>query len=266
MNYQPMYDLALLLARQAGEQIANMRSDLELDFKYDGSELVTQADVAADKLINAGIKAAYPDHDLLSEELGPNNPTDCEHLWIIDPIDGTVNYAHDHDQSAVCIAYYHQGLARAAIVHNPFTQETFAAMRGEGATLNGRPIHCAQKTELKRALVGTGFPYAKDTINKIIARVSAVLPHCADIRRLGSAALDMCWVACGRLDIYYENVKPWDMAAAQLIAREAGATVGHIHPLEEGDNPELTSANLLVASPAFFEPVQQLLRTADNNS
>mgnify|MGYP001214882017 FL=1 len=265
MNYQPMLDLALDLAQRAGDEINRQRSALQINFKYDGSELVTQADVAADHLIAAGIQQAFPDHQLLSEELGPDNPMDCEHLWIIDPIDGTVNYAHGHYNVAVSIAYYHNGEARAAVVHNPFLNETFTALSGAGAWLNGQPIRCSDKDELRRAIVATGFPYQKDTIPQVVARVATVLTHCADIRRLGSAALDMCWVACGRVDAYYENVKPWDFAAAQLIAREAGARFGHIHALPAGQNPQLESRNIMVTAPALFEPLQQLLQAADQS-
>lgn len=263
MNYQVMLDLALQLARSAGDNISQMRSSLQINFKDNGSELVTQADVAADQLICDGIHQAFPHHQLLSEELGPDNPMDCEHLWIIDPIDGTVNYAHGHYNVAVSIAYYHHGQARAAVVHNPFLNETFTALQGQGAWLNGQAIQCSGKTELHRALVATGFPYKKDTVAQVMARLTTVMSNCADMRRLGSAALDMCWVACGRVDAYYENVKPWDFAAAQLIAREAGARFGHIHPLPAGTNPELVSDNIMITTPALFDALQQQLRSAD---
>ncbi len=262
-EYQPMQDLALILASQTGDKIVELRDTLEIDFKCDDTELVTQADVAADKLINSGIGEAFAAHDILSEELGPENNTDCEHLWIIDPIDGTVNYAHGHIQVAVSIAYYHKGDCKVAVVHNPFAGETFTAVAGQGAFLNDQPIKVSGKTALNRALVGTGFPYQKDTIDALIKRATAVLKNCADIRRLGSAALDICWVACGRLDAYYEHVKPWDFAAAQLIAREAGASFGHLYPVPEGENPQIYSRNLLFATPALFEPMKQLLIESD---
>ncbi|WP_221797647.1 inositol monophosphatase family protein [Oceanobacter mangrovi] len=265
-QYQPMLTLALQLARQAGDEIARQRSSLQINFKYDGAELVTQADVAADQLINAGIRASFPDHEILSEELAPENNTDCEHLWIIDPIDGTVNYAHGHPQVAVSIAYYHHGDCKAAVVHNPFARETFHALAGSGAFLNDSPIQCSGKTELHRALIATGFPYQKDSVDELMARVSAVIRNCADIRRLGSAALDICWVACGRMDAYYEHVKPWDFAAAQLIAREAGARFGHIYPIPAGENPQIYSRNILIATPAIYQPLQEVLQQADQQA
>ncbi|MDO6748918.1 inositol monophosphatase family protein, partial [Gilvimarinus sp. 1_MG-2023] len=116
---------------------------------------------------------------------------------------------------------------------------------------------------LNRALIGTGFPYQKDDLDYLIGRFGQVLKHCADLRRVGAAALDMCWVACGRLDGYYENVKIWDCAAAQLIAREAGARLGHIHPLPDSTNPQLVSSNIMIVTPALFEPLQALLRQSD---
>ncbi|MCD8522982.1 MAG: inositol monophosphatase [Saccharospirillaceae bacterium] len=262
ISNQRLYDTALQLARQAGEAISRQRHQLDIQFKQ-GTELVTQADVAADQIIRDGILARFPHHQILSEELSPDHPTDSEHLWIIDPIDGTVNYAHLHPQVAISIAYYHHGEAQVAVVHNPFMGETFSAIHGLGARLNERPIHCAATQDMRRALIATGFPYEKHDIPRLMQRLQAVLTQCADMRRLGSAALDICWVACGRLDGYYETVKPWDFAAAQLIAREAGVQFGHIHPLAEGLNPQLIGENILLAVPALFSPLQQLLQQAD---
>lgn len=262
MHETNVLTLALRLSKKAGDLIVKQRSSLFVSFK-DGVELVTQADVAADKLITTGIRKNYPDHVILSEELNPDQLTDTEHLWIIDPIDGTVNFAHKHPQVAISIAYYHKGKARVAVVHNPFLDETFHAQAGRGARLNDLPIRCADKTELSRALIATGFPYVRNDLPRLMCRLEAVLENCADIRRIGSAALDICWVACGRLDGYYESVKPWDFAAAQLIAREAGAKFGHINNLPDGINPELCGENIIVASPALFDPLRQILQKAD---
>lgn len=265
MAYQEVLKFAKALALDAAQQMAEMRSSLAIEFKH-GTELVTQADLAVDQLINDRISKTFPNHSVLSEELGPGNDTEVEHLWIVDPIDGTVNYAHGHAQSAVSIAYYHKGIAQVGVVANLFAGETFTAIRGGGAFLNDQPIHCSDKQQLNRALVATGFPYEKDNLAPLLARLDKVLHNCADIRRLGAASLDICWVACGRMDIYYESVKPWDFAAAQLIAREAGATVGHIHDLPLGSNPELYSEDLLIATPALFAPMQALLREVDQSS
>jgi len=260
-----MLEFAERCARQAGQLIAGQRHQLTIQFKGSAAEeLVTQADIAADTLICDAIKEQFPEHQILSEELSPGNPTDVTHLWVIDPIDGTVNYAHQHSQVAISIAYFFQGQVSAAVVYNPFSDELFAAEQGQGATLNGQPIRCSDKTELKRALIATGFPYVKDELPLLMRRLNTVLANCADIRRLGSAALDICWVACGRLDGYYESVKPWDFAAAQLIATEAGARFGHIY-VPDG-NPQLEGDNLLISNPALFEPLRQLLLRADQLS
>lgn len=255
--------LALRLSQRAGALIREQRRQLDISFKGGGTELVTQADVAADKLITQGILACYPDHLILSEELNPGQTTDAEHLWIIDPIDGTVNYAHRHPQCAVSIAYYHQGKPVVGVVHNPFLNETFHAIRSKGAFLNDRPIRVSRTDEMHRALIATGFPYTKETLPLLMRRLSAILGQCADVRRLGSAALDICWVATGRLDGYYESVSPWDFAAARLIASEAGAATGHIFDLNEGDNADLVGANLLISTPALFEGLQQILQVAE---
>jgi len=261
MHETNLLTLAMRLATQAGDLIATQRRSLNVSYKGD-TELVTQADVAADKLITEGIRRIYPDHDILSEELNPDQATNSEHLWIIDPIDGTVNFAHHHPQVAVSIAYYHKGKARLGVVHNPFLNETFHAQAGKGARLNDVPIRVSKTTELRRALVATGFPYVREDLPLLMRRLEAVLEQCADIRRLGSAALDICWVACGRLDAYYESVKPWDFAAAQLIAREAGATSGHINDLPPGTNPELCGDDLLITTPELFQAMRKTLQSA----
>ncbi len=264
MHETNILTLALRLAKEAGDLIASQRKSLSLSYK-NGSELVTQADVAADELITAAIRRNYPDHQILSEELTPDALAKAgqqEHLWIVDPIDGTVNFAHNHPQVAVSIAYYHNGKARVGVVHNPFLNETFHAQAGKGARLNDVPIHCSDKTDLGRSIIATGFPYEIDNLALLMRRLEHVLAHCADIRRLGSAALDICWVACGRLDGYYESVKPWDFAAAQLIAREAGACFGHIQALNEEMNPQLCGDNILISAPSLFKPLQALLADA----
>lgn len=261
---QPDKDFILRLAQEAGDVISALRSQLSIDFKG-GHELVTQADVAADQLIRERIQQHFPDHAILSEELAPDTDQQAEHLWVIDPIDGTVNYAHQHPQVAISIAYFHNREAKLAVVHNPFLSETFHAQRGQGALLNDAQIHCAATSEMKRAIVATGFPYQKPDLAQLMQRLSLILGSCADVRRLGSAALDICWVACGRLDAYYETVKPWDSAAARLIALEAGAQCGHIHDIPDGENPELWSKDILVTVPALFDALQALLRKADSD-
>lgn len=254
------------LAVRAGRLIRAHRAESSLEHHFkDGIEIVTQADLAADELIATEISASFPTHRILSEESSPDlgRVQDItEPLWIVDPIDGTVNFAHGLNQSAVSIAYVEGGQLRYGVVYNPFTEELFAAGLGKGATLNGQPIKVAGEERLDRAIIATGFPYVKTGLEPMVRRLAAVLEHCADIRRLGSAALDICFVAAGRLDGYYESLSVWDYAAAQLIAREAGAVYGHFGDIKQGDDPQFVSQDILVTNAALFQPLRTLLREA----
>lgn len=252
------------LARRAGALIAKEREGQALDLSYkDGTELLTSADLQADKLICGEIEKAFPQHNILSEESSPNlkDPAALRRpLWIVDPIDGTVNYAYNMHQVAVSIAYAEGGQVQVGVVCCPFLDETFTARRGAGAWLNGVPIRVSECDQLARALIGTGFPYDAEARVAVVDRLRRVLGHCRDIRRVGSAAADLCWVAMGRLDGFYETLKPWDLAAAVLIAREAGARTGHLGAVE-GDVPEeLYGGGLVVAAPGIYEQLVALLR------
>lgn len=263
-----MLDFIRELARDAGDQIRQWRREGVADStRYkNGDELVTRADIQVEKLITDRIHAAFPAHRMLAEESAPDSvglSRDTGPLWIIDPIDGTVNFAHDHFQVAVSIAFADQGELQAAVVYNPFLDELYEARRGGGARCNGLPIRPSEKKELRRALVATGFPYTKEAMEPLLVRVSHVLRQCADLRRLGSAAMDICWVARGRLDAYYENLSVWDFAGAQLIAREAGACYGHFQPVPDGVSPVFHDRNILVTNPALFEAMRALLQEAD---
>jgi myo-inositol-1(or 4)-monophosphatase len=255
------------LAIEAGGLIQgeSNRGAVGQSFKND-HELVTDADIAADELICREISQMFPKHSIVSEESFPNtNDFDKKStpFWVIDPIDGTVNYAHGHDQSAVSIAYCQGGHVEIGIVYNPFTNEMFSATRGNGAFLNGKAIRVADKRCVRRAIVATGFPYEKSNIEPMIQRVGAILRHCADIRRLGSAALDICWVAAGRLDVYYESLNLWDFAAARLIASEAGAVCGHFSELPQGEDPQFYENDLLITNAHLFPKIKEILQVAD---
>ena len=266
MTLREITDFAENLAREAGELVRREREDntLRTDYKHQ-TELVTHADVMADEFITGAIRKRFPDHRILSEETMPDLSQAEEldtPLWIIDPIDGTVNYAYGHPQVAVSIAYAEKGQVQAGVVHAPFSDETFRATRGEGTTLNGRPTQHSGATEPRQSLFATGFPYTKDNLEPLVNRLNAMIHQCRDLRRIGSAALDICWVACGRLDIYYETVSPWDFAAARLIAKEAGATAGHFGDVPEGYPEDLWGQDLLISAPAVWEPVRKILRSA----
>jgi myo-inositol-1(or 4)-monophosphatase len=265
-NLTTIADFTEELARRAGELIRHERehNTLRTDYKQQ-TELVTHADVMADEMIIGAIREQFPNHRILSEETMPDlsqaNELDTP-LWIIDPIDGTVNYAYGHPQVAVSIAYAEKGRVQVGVVHAPFSQETFRAVLDQGATLNGEAIHHSGATVPRQSLFATGFPYTKDALEPLVNRLNAMIHQCRDLRRIGSAALDICWVACGRLDIYYESVSPWDFAAARLIALESGATAGHFSEVPDGMPVDLWGQDILISAPAIWEPVQQILREA----
>jgi len=266
MTLREITDFAENLAREAGELVRREREEntLRTDYKHQ-TELVTHADVMADEFITGAIRKRFPAHRILSEETMPDLSQAEEldtPLWIIDPIDGTVNYAYGHPQVAVSIAYAEKGQVQAGVVHAPFSGETFRATKGEGTTLNDNPIQHSGATEPRQSLFATGFPYTKDKLEPLINRLNAMIHQCRDLRRIGSAALDICWVACGRLDIYYETVSPWDFAAARLIAKEAGATAGHFGDVPEGYPEDLWGQDLLISAPAVWEPAREILRSA----
>lgn len=250
-------------AKRAGDEIVRARKSGWTSELKDGLEIVTSADIAADGLIRRAIGECTPGAQLLSEE-GERETIDWEKpVWVIDPIDGTVNYAYGHEYVSVCIAYVERGVVQASAVHSPFQRETFTALRDHGSWLNGSRIRPRQSDSLRFSLVATGFPYGKDEIEPILERFCRVMRSCRDVRRLASAALDICWVACGRLDACYETVQPWDIAAASLVAREAGVPRGHFTDLSAdlGDlPPELCGLDYLYATPEIFDALLALLR------
>lgn len=267
MSYQlhEISNFAMDLALRAGELITRERREAQFERRYkSGDELVTSADLKVDELIRKQISRSFPEHAILSEESSPDLTMTALKgpLWVIDPIDGTVNFAYGHSQVAVSIAYVEDGVAQLGIVHAPFQHETFHALRGGPAQLNHRPIQPSDCDQLERALIATGFPYRKDPTGVLKRRVNTVLDHCRDIRRLGSAALDICWVACGRLDGYYETVSPWDMAAARLIAQEAGARCGHLGEVPEGVSDDLYSTDLIITAPDIHDGLRAVLNNA----
>ena len=266
MDLQEVQTFAIAIAEQAGEIVCKNRLEAKLshEFKH-GNELVTNADLAADKFISEEISKRYGSHLILSEELSPdigNLQEIQESVWIVDPIDGTVNFAHGHNQSAISIAYVEQQQVKIGVVYNPFTKEMFSALKGGGAFLNDSPIRIANEPALDRAIIATGFPYEKSNLEPMIQRLRVVLHHCADIRRLGSAALDICWVAAGRLDGYYESLCIWDFAAARLIAKEAGAECGHFSDVPEGIDPQFHPDDLLIANPVLYPELKRILGSA----
>jgi myo-inositol-1(or 4)-monophosphatase len=218
----------LIAAAKAGaqENVRFFQQSFTVHHKEGVNNLVTEADHAAEKAILAVIKEAYPDHQILAEESG-SFTQDSSYKWIIDPIDGTVNFAQGIPLNCVSIAVEHNEQIVMGAVYNPHLDEFFFAEKGQGATLNDKPIRVSGKTETIRSCLVTGFPYTYiNERNGPIEVFERFVRKGVPVRRLGSAAIDLCWVACGRFDGFFEQkLEPWDSAAGYLIVEEAGGKV-----------------------------------------
>lgn len=232
-------------AYKAGETLRGyFRDALAIDKKGD-KDLVTEADRAAEKTIIEALRDRFPNHDILAEESGrlDNHSRFC---WIIDPLDGTTNFSHGIAIFSVSVALSRDGEIVAGVVLNPATGELFAADSESGAAVNGQPIFVSGTPAIEDALLVTGFPYDYKThLKKLVRRFSRCLEAAGGVRRMGSAALDLCYLACGRFDGYWEeNLHPWDTAAGMLIARQAGATVTDFSGMAfSPDKKELLATN-----------------------
>jgi myo-inositol-1(or 4)-monophosphatase len=193
--------------------------------KKGAKDLLTESDTESEKQIIDTIRKAFPYHGIIAEESGIDN-NDSDYVWIVDPLDGTTNFAHNIGLFAVSIAFSIKNDIAAGIVLNPMTGELFTAVKGEGAELNGVPIHVSETTSVSESLLVTGFPYDMKELEPIQSRFFNCLKPSQGIRRLGSAALDLCFVASGRFEGFWEeNLKPWDTAAGIIIVDEAGGKI-----------------------------------------
>ena len=246
--------LAVDLARQAGTLAREMHADLlGHDTKSTPTDVVTAADRAAERLLVEGIRAARPGDGVLGEE-GASSEGSTGVRWVVDPVDGTVNYLYGIPQWAVSIGVEVDGTTEVGVVYDPAKDELFTAVRGGGSTLNGLPLRCTGCTSLSQALVATGFGYDARRRAAQAALLPTVLPAVRDLRRLGAGALDLCAVAAGRVDGYYEQgLSPWDMSAGLLVATEAGARVGGLR----GAPP--SGAMVVAAAPGVFDALHDLL-------
>ncbi|MFF2924373.1 inositol monophosphatase family protein [Streptomyces celluloflavus] len=253
--YDELLELALEAARRAGTLLREGRpADLGVAAtKTSPIDVVTEMDIASEKLITGFLAEHRPDDGFLGEE-GASVTGSSGVRWVIDPVDGTVNYLYGLPSWAVSIAAEKDGETVAGVVAAPMRGETYRAVLGGGAYRDGERLHHRPAPPLSQALVATGFGYLAERRAGQAEVVRTLLPRVRDIRRGGSAAIDLCDVACGRLDAYYERgLNPWDLAAGELIAREAGALTG-------GRPGEAASGELtLAASPALFEQLQPLL-------
>ncbi|MGI8661632.1 MAG: inositol monophosphatase family protein [Acidimicrobiales bacterium] len=257
-----LLDELLVLALRVADDAASLlveglgRARADVATKSSLTDMVTEIDRASEALIVEELRAARPDDAIIGEE-GTAETGTTGVRWLVDPVDGTTNYLYGHPGFSVSIAAEVHGVRAVGVVHDPLHDEVFAAVSGRGATRNGGAIHCSDKAELSTALVATGFSYdparrraQARVLERIVARVR-------DIRRMGAASVDLCSVACGRVDAYYERgLGPWDLAAGALIAAEAGARVGDL------DGATELADTVLAAPPELFDPLASLLREA----
>jgi myo-inositol-1(or 4)-monophosphatase len=225
-----LLDFAIETAREAGRVLAERfgRTSLEVSHKGD-IDLVTESDLAAERVIIERIRSHYPRHAILAEEAGKVETeagAGGDYKWIIDPLDGTTNYSHGYPCYCVSIALERAGELVIGVIHDPTRDETFAAERGAGATLNGRRIRVSDKSDLNEALLCTGYPYDVRGRDNFVRNFKNFILHAQGVRRDGSAALDLAYVACGRFDGFWEEgLRPWDVAAGALLVEEAGGRV-----------------------------------------
>ncbi|MFZ3047953.1 MAG: inositol monophosphatase family protein [Desulfatirhabdiaceae bacterium] len=241
-------NVAISAAYQAGAVLRRHLGNIHHLQKKGEIDLVSEADIDAEAVIIRTIHQAFPDHAIIAEESGSTGSTGSSGgcRWIVDPLDGTTNFAHQLGLFSVSIGFETNGEMVAGVVLNPVSGELFTAIAGKGAELNGKPIHTSQTTQLVESLLVTGFPYNfKEIMDSVMIRMTRCLMAAQGVRRLGSAALDLCYVACGRFEGFWEqNLKPWDVAAGSIIAREAGAVITDFsnHPFTV-DSPELLATN-----------------------
>jgi myo-inositol-1(or 4)-monophosphatase len=255
---QPLLNIAIQAARRAGEVIVrglNRLHRIEVRAKGE-NDFVSEIDTQAEREIIDTVHRRYPQHGFLAEESGQSG-VDSEFVWIIDPLDGTTNFLHGYPQFAVSIGVQRRGRMEHAVVYDPMRQELFTASRGEGAQLDGKKIRVSPHIGLERALIGTGFPYRANLhwLDSYMAMLKAVMQSTAGVRRPGAAALDLAYVAAGRLDAFWElGLSPWDTAAGTLLITEAGGMVGRLNGGEyknEGD--------IVVGTPKVYAPLLELL-------
>lgn len=250
--------LAESAAAAAGALLLGARFDeMVVGTKSSPTDVVTQMDTAAERLLVEHLLGARPDDGVLGEESGERIGSSGVR-WVLDPIDGTVNYLYGIGHWAVCVAAEVDDVVEVGVVADPSKGLTYVAVRGEGAWCGERRLQVGTPTDLGQSLVGTGFGYAAERRRAQAAVVAGMLPQVRDVRRLGAAALDLCAVAAGQLDAFYEQgLQPWDLAAAGLIAQEAGAVVGGLHGESAGERL------VIAAPPSLFDSLHAALALLD---
>ena len=254
----PTLNIAVRAARSAGNVIIRNLGKLEslTIHSKDRNDFVTEVDQKAEQEIIAILRRAFPDHAILAEESGLSDGNDFQ--WIIDPLDGTTNFLHGFPQFAVSIALRHKGRLEQGVIYDPMRQELFTATHGGGAMLDDRRIRVAKRDSLEGALLGTGFPFkSQQHLDAYLDMFRALFPRTAGIRRPGAAALDLAYVAAGRLDGFWEiGLSIWDMAAGVLLIQEAGGLSSDF----VGGHDYLESGNIVAGNPKVFADILKTIR------
>ena len=253
-----MLNTAVKAARKAGSIINRASFDVDklTVRRKQQNDFVSEVDHAAEEAIISVLKEAYPDHGFLGEESGYHDK-EAEFLWVIDPLDGTTNFLHGLPQYCVSIGLLHKGIPTQAVVFDPNRNELFTATKGVGAYLNDRRIRVSRTDKIEDTLVGTGFPFREIVnVDDYLRMLRNVMKTCSGVRRPGAAALDLAWVACGRIDAFWEmGLSPWDMAAGALLIREAGGLVADLN----GEEKFLDSGRIVAANGKVFAAFLKLL-------
>lgn len=245
--------VATRAARSAGTLIMHYfdkRDTLSITTK-ELNDFVSEVDCRAEQAVIAVLREAYPEHGFLCEESGRQGELENEFVWIVDPLDGTTNFLRGIPHFAVSIALVRRGEVVCGVIYDPARQELFTAVRGEGAVMNGRPLRVAQQTDFPSALLGTGFPLISRNVSDVyFDMLRAATKGGTGIRRGGAAALDMAWVACGRIDGFWEiGLKPWDIAAGVVLIEEAGGVVTDL----VGGHSYLKTGDVVAGCPALHQ-------------
>ena len=252
-----LQNVAIMAARRGGAILIRYLNKLDrLKVEKKGhNDFVSDADRAAEEAVIEVIHKHYPEHAILAEESGKLGSSDT--VWIIDPLDGTTNFLHGFPQFCVSIGVQVKGRVEAAAVYDPMRQELFAAARGDGAILDDRKIRVSGRKDLEHALIGTGFPFRQSDMDMgpYLDMLGKVVRNTSGVRRPGAAALDLCYVAAGRLDGFWEiGLKPWDLAAGSLIIREAGGIVSGL----DGSENYLDAGHILCGTPKIYAGLARL--------
>ena len=252
-----LLNVAVMAAHSGGDSLIRSMNKLDkIKVEQKGrNDFVSEADRKAEEAVISVIKKHYPDHAILAEESGAEG--DSDYTWVIDPLDGTTNYLHRFPVFCVSVGLLHKGRPEHGAVYDPLRQELFTASRGQGAHLDGRRIRVTGNTQLERALIGTGFPYRESnkSLPPYMRMLEKALMNTAGVRRPGAAALDLCYVAAGRLDAFWETgLSIWDLAAGALIIREAGGIISGL----DGSENFLDTGHVLAGSPKIYSAVAKL--------